>query len=71
MWVYICSHTHKSICILIYGTFSSHGLGRFPFCFSSAEFIKAELVPLRGGAANKTNQEHFCMRSEKPLNNAL
>lgn len=69
MWICIYRYTQKSICVLLYGAFSSHGLGNFPFCFNSAEFTKAELVPLRGRTANTTNQEHFCMRSKKPLNN--
>lgn len=70
MCAYICRYTHKSICILISRAFASHGLGEFPFCYNTAEFTKAEL-PLGGRTANTTKQEHFCMRSKKPLNNAL
>lgn len=71
MWVYIYRYTHKYICILMYGAFTSHGLGGFPFCFNSTEITKAELFRLSGRTANTTNQEHFYMRSKKPLNNVL
>lgn len=69
--VSVCRYRHKCMCTVIFRAFASHSLGSFPICCDSAEFLKPELLPQTGTAANTTDHGHFCVRSRKSLNNAV